>query len=278
MSDIRPVQSEEDAAITEAWRKFLTLGVPPGYENKQVSLTTFRRLMKLLPMDPRCMICNAPFHGAGGFAVKVALGRGPSGHSPKVCNRCDQFAQKFQGGAEVELSMLFADVRGSTGMAETLGALEFSRLINRFFKATSAVLVESNAMIDKLVGDEVIGLFVPGLAGSDHAPVAIKAAQEMLRVTGHSDPKVPWISLGVGVHAGVAFVGAVGSAEGAVQVTALGDAVQYDGAAGFRGRPGRSAGQRFGVDGRGPPCGGCRDPVPSIKGPEPTRRRPHFGG
>lgn len=79
-----------------------------------------------------------------------------------------------QGGAEVEISMVFADVRGSTTLAEGMTPAEFRNLINRFYKASSAELIRSEAIIDRLVGDEVVGYFIPGFAGQEHASKAVE--------------------------------------------------------------------------------------------------------
>ena len=67
-------------------------------------------------------------------------------------------------------------------------------------------------------------MYIPFYAGESHERVAVDGAKNLLRQTGHEDPGGPWIPLGVGVHSGVAFVGAVGSAEGATDITVLGDA------------------------------------------------------
>ena len=130
------------------------------------------------------------------------------------------------GGSEVELSLLFVDVRGSTHLAEQMRAAEFGRLLDRFYKAATEVLIRTDAFIDKFVGDEVVGLYFPLFTGPNHAGAAVRAAQELLRVTGHADKSGPWVPIGVGVHTGIAYVGTVGGAEGAVtDVTALGDNV-----------------------------------------------------
>jgi adenylate cyclase len=122
--------------------------------------------------------------------------------------------------------MLFADVRGSTALAERMSALEFTRLMNRFYAVATDVLVQSDAMVDKLVGDEVIGLYVPGMAGVEHPRRAIEAAESLLRRTGHDDPGGPWLPVGIGVHTGLAYVGIVGGADGNLtDFTALGDNV-----------------------------------------------------
>ncbi len=130
------------------------------------------------------------------------------------------------GGSEVELSLLFVDVRGSTSLAEGMSATDFSRLMNRFYKLATEVLIQTDAFIDQFVGDEVIGLYLPLFTGPDHASAAVRAAQELLRVMGYTDKKGPWLPIGIGVHTGVAFVGTVSGAEGAVtDVRALGDNV-----------------------------------------------------
>jgi adenylate cyclase len=86
------------------------------------------------------------------------------------------------------------------------------------------VLIEHNAMVNRLVGDQVIALLVPRFAGKDHAKVVLHAAQELLRVTGHEDPDGPWIPVGAGIHTGLAYVGAVGSASGVNEIAVLGSA------------------------------------------------------
>jgi adenylate cyclase len=144
--------------------------------------------------------------------------------NPQLCNICDVFAKEHQGGAEIELSLLFADVRGSTQLSESMSPLEFSRLINRFYNTATNVMVNSDALIDKIIGDQAAGMYVPGFAGEAHAMRAIEAARQILLETGHNDPGGPWIPLGVGVHTGIAFVGSVGSKDGTSDITVLGEA------------------------------------------------------
>ena len=156
--------------------------------------------------------------------MRLLLGRGRSNLNPRFCNFCETFAHKHPGGTEIELTMLFTDVRGSTGLAEGMSPLEFTQLMNRFYAVATNVLSRTDALIDKMVGDEVIGLYVPGIAGPDHARLAVQAAQKLLQATGHSDPDGPWIPAGVGIHTGIAYVGVVG-AEGVTDITAMGDAM-----------------------------------------------------
>jgi adenylate cyclase len=192
-----------------------------------------RSPLRFVPSSPRCRLCEAPFHGLGGMLLR-RYGFGPWPKNPNICGRCFQtFESQSRAcpiwgdsdvhGAEVELSMLFADVRGSSKIARQMPVLEFTRLMNRFYRVSSETLFASDAIVEKFVGDEVVGLFLPLLAGPEHARRAVEAAEELLRATGHGTPEGPWVPLGAGVHTGKAFVGIVGSAEGTADFTALGD-------------------------------------------------------
>ncbi len=183
-----------------------------------------RHIFRLIPSEPRCSMCNAPFGGIGRVLMEAFYHKRPSVWNPRFCNVCEDLARKYPGGAEIEMSFLFADVRGSTTIAETMSPAEFSRLLNRFYTVATSVLSKHDAMVDKFVGDEVIGLFPPSIAGPDHARVALNAARELLTATGHGRAEGPWLPVGAGVHTGTAFIGPVGS-ESVMQITALGDTV-----------------------------------------------------
>jgi adenylate cyclase len=205
----------DESTDAQDWYKFLTEG--------EAVPRHFHHLMGLLPSSPRCKLCNSPFKGWGGFLMHL-MGRDQSRYNPRYCQQCDRF--EHPGGAVIVLTMLFADVRGSTTLAEQMGAHEFSRLMNRFYTVATDVLVRADALVDRLLGDEAIGLFIPGFAGPEHPARAIEAGQTLLKLTGHHDKKGPWLPVGVGVHTGPAFVGVVGGDQGNPQdFTALGDHV-----------------------------------------------------
>ena len=212
---------DEKAFADEIWYWYLTGEwriLPPPEIMRQIARK--QKAYGLLPSDPHCLECGMPMAGLGGLLLRS----GPATFSSKFCNECEKFARKHESGAEVELTMLFADVRGSTPLAEATPNKEFRSLIQRFYKETSHVLVHLNSMVNRLMGDQVSALFVPRFAGKDHAKVAIEAAQEVLRVTGHGSADGPWIPVGVGVHTGMAYVGAVGSATGVNEIAVLGSA------------------------------------------------------
>ena len=200
------------------WYKILTEG--------NVRIRRYRPIYSRLPSNPRCANCHRPFAGIGGALLRVLQGTRKSDKNPRFCAGCHSFTSRFPGGAEVELTMLFVDVRGSTTIAEKMEAHEFSRLMNRFYEAAINVLVHADAFIDKLVGDEVTALFIPGYAGKNHTSKAVEAGKALLRVTGHGTTKGPWIPVGVGIHTGTAWVGSIAGASGsASDFTALGDNV-----------------------------------------------------
>jgi adenylate cyclase len=203
-----------DPRVEEEWYKMLTEGEPVPRH--------IYHLNGLLPSDPRCKLCASPFRGWGGFLMHL-LGKDQSKYNPRFCQPCEKF--DHPGGAEVVITMLFADVRGSTQLAEQMSAREFSQLINRFYKVATHVLVQTDALVDRLMGDEAIGLYIPGFAGPEHPRKAIEAAQNLLRLTGHRDAKGPWLPVGIGVHTGPAYVGVVGGEESTADFTALGDNV-----------------------------------------------------
>jgi adenylate cyclase len=122
------------------------------------------------------------------------------------------------------MSFLFADVRGSTPLGERLRPQALHDLMDRFYRAGVEALISYGALIDRFMGDQVVGYFVPGFAGPQHARQAVLCGLEILRATGHDDDEIPWIPVGAGVHTGIAFVGSVGKGEDLAELTAIGDA------------------------------------------------------
>jgi adenylate cyclase len=205
-----PVKDEE------FWKNFLNEG---GDTWKGIG----RRVLMRLPADPRCRMCASPFAGPGAPLMRL-IGKRPSEANPNWCNSCFDFMAKHHGGATIEGAMLFADIRGSTSLAERMSPSEYHALLDRFFAAASRVVFRHDGFVDKFVGDELVALFVPLLTGDRYVARAVAAAEELLRATGHADPDGPWVPVGAGVHAGPAWFGVVG--EGShVELTSVGDNV-----------------------------------------------------
>jgi adenylate cyclase len=181
-----------------------------------------RAFFRHLPADPRCKLCAAPFEGAAAPVMRL-FGKGRWPKNPKYCASCFKNLESHRGGIEIECSLLFADVRGSTTLAEQIGPTAVRALMDRFYDTAAQVLVEHDAIVDKFVGDEAIGIFIPGLSGDRHAAHAIAAARALMSATGN-DTDAPWVPIGAGVNTGIAFVGTVGDAPH-IELTALGDPV-----------------------------------------------------
>jgi adenylate cyclase len=218
MSEQRPTATRDrDPPKDEAfWQDFLEQG---GDTWKGVG----RRVLKHIPADPRCRMCAAPFKGPGARVMRV-MGKRPSDANPNWCNSCFDFIAKHHGGATVEGAMLFADIRGSTALAERMSPAEYNALLNRYFGVATTTVFKHDGFVDKFVGDELVSLFFPLLTGEQYVARAVAAAQDLLRATGHGDSGGPWVPIGAGVHSGLAWFGIVG--EGShLELTAVGDTV-----------------------------------------------------
>ncbi len=179
----------------------------------------FVRVMRRLPRGPRCAVCRAPYEGIGG-RVMGAVGFAPSRKNPQLCSRCFELAP--MGGQEMEVGVLFADIRGFTAFAEEEAPDRVAALLNRFYAGAVEILCR-HAIVDKLVGDEVMALYLPGVFDGDPVHHMLADAEAVLATAGYGKGE-PWVELGVGIDFGTAFVGNVGSGE-VKDFTAIGDVV-----------------------------------------------------
>jgi adenylate cyclase len=212
MTESPPGPGEASEAF---WRDYLINGDPRE--------RALRGVLRRIPTGPRCKACAMPFGGVGERALRM-IGKHRSDSNPNLCNACFDFMRTHRGGAEIEVTMLFADIRGSTTLGEAMSPSAFTALLQRFYNAATEAVYAHDGGIDKFVGDEVVAMFFPLGTGVRHAAQAVSAAQDLLRATGHLDPGGPWLPVGAGVHTGTAWVGAIGDANH-VELTALGDAV-----------------------------------------------------
>jgi adenylate cyclase len=216
MSDESPPPLGEDPGATDIWRSIL-MGADP-------SLPALRRRFRRLPSDPRCKLCAAPFRGPGRLLTRLMM-HGPSDSNPMLCSLCfGKLGRSGPGGAEIEISVLFADIRGSTGIAERTSAGEFRRLVQQFYYRAAKAIHQHDGIVDKFLGDGIMALFIPVVSGDRHATRAIEAGEALLRAVADRELVAGGVRVGVGVHTGEAFVGTVGSDE-RLDFTALGDTV-----------------------------------------------------
>ena len=137
-----------------------------------------------------------------------------------------------RSGIEREVTVLFADVRQFTKLAEGLDAPRIVSLLNEIFQLTTDRILKQGGTIDKFIGDSVMAYFGAPVPSADHMLRAVSAAIEIrsaveernrqIRSTAGSDRLD--VELGIGIHTGVVVVGTIGS-DRRMDFTAIGDAV-----------------------------------------------------
>ena len=220
---------DQDEQLTTTWHDMLT--------GEDASLARLRRVWRHVPSSPRCKVCAAPFSGPGSLVSRFIMG-GRATTNPLVCNACFGDLRRHRGGAEVPLSVLFADVRGSTALAERIGAAAYTKLLHRFYSAAAEAIERSDGILDKFLGDGVMALFIPVIAGERHAAQALKAGRDLLRSVERRKLGADGLEVGAGVHTGSAYAGAIGS-DDRLDFTALGDTVNVAARLGARAAPGQ---------------------------------------
>ena len=181
-------------------------------------------LLRQLPTSPRCGVCGAPFGGVGG-RLAGPLGYRPSRKNPQVCSVCVEYSPP--GGTTMYAGVLFADLRSFTARFEGRDPHEAATVLRRFYRAAEDVLFPE-AVIDKLIGDEVMALYLPDLTKrftrEEVAPLMLDHARELLRAVGYGSGEEPFVTMGIGLDAGEAFVGNIGQ-RALYDFTAVGDVV-----------------------------------------------------
>lgn len=198
----------------EDWTVFFELASDPAEQR-------LKGFMCALPSSPRCGICGAPFAGIGGRLIRP-LGYRQSRKSPNLCATCVEAAPP--GGTTMRTGVLFADIRDFTSLSERSEPAALSALLRRFYAAAEDVLFPE-ALIDKLIGDEVMALYLPYGRLREEAPeVMFGHARAMLAAVGYGSRGGPFAEVGIGLDYGEAFVGNVGG-DSYSDFTAIGDVV-----------------------------------------------------
>jgi class 3 adenylate cyclase/CheY-like chemotaxis protein len=117
------------------------------------------------------------------------------------------------GGELREATILFADIRGFTGLAETLGAHAAVDFLNRYFAYMADVIDAEGGTIDKFIGDGIMALFGIPTSHGDDADRAVAAACNMLRALAllNEQPDFPKLKIGIGIATGPVIAGRIGS-------------------------------------------------------------------
>jgi adenylate cyclase len=126
-----------------------------------------------------------------------------------------------QEGVEVDVSIMFCDVRGFTSYAENAEATEVIATLNRLFETMVPIVDRHGGHVDKFIGDGLLAVFGAPEPYRDHADRAVAAACEIAAAVnaGHTG-----LTVGVGVNTGRVVAGSVGGG-GRLNFSVIGDAV-----------------------------------------------------
>ncbi|HEX2084110.1 MAG TPA: adenylate/guanylate cyclase domain-containing protein [Solirubrobacteraceae bacterium] len=141
---------------------------------------------------------------------------------PQVVERVISEGRTDLEGEEVEVSVLFLDIRGFTRLAERHGAREVVGRLNDFYSCVVPVLERHGGHANKFVGDGLLGVFGAPERLADHADRAVLAALDIVLTV--RDVYGDSLRIGVGVNSGPVLAGTIGGG-GHVEFTVIGDAV-----------------------------------------------------
>ena len=125
-------------------------------------------------------------------------------------------------GEEVEVTLMFLDVRGFTGFAERAPAREVVATLNRLFERAVPIIREHDGHVDKFVGDGLLAVFGAPRRDRDHAEQAMGAALEIAAAVAKEFEGE--LEIGIGVNSGSVVAGSIGGA-GRLEFSVIGDAV-----------------------------------------------------
>lgn len=139
------------------------------------------------------------------------VGFGPSRKNPSLCVTC--FEKAPMGGAQMEIGVLFADLRGFTALSESMAPEAVAEMLNGFYRSATEVLSRC-AIIDKMVGDQVMALYLPPLLSERWENEMLRDARELLAWAGERVAGEVPLQLGVGRRRGVRWQRRLGRGQG----------------------------------------------------------------
>jgi len=146
--------------------------------------------------------------------------------SPAVINQLDPNSLQL-GGKRVDLTVLFADIRGYTSFSEKISPERLVSVLNRYLAAMAEAVLSQEGTIDKFLGDAVMAWFNAPIPQPDHTLRAVKAALHMREAVESLYQELPedsHLSFGVGIHYGDAVLGLIGT-DRRLEYTAISDSV-----------------------------------------------------
>ncbi|MBM3125042.1 MAG: GAF domain-containing protein [Chloroflexi bacterium] len=146
--------------------------------------------------------------------------------SPAVIAQLDPNSLQL-GGKRVDITVLFADIRGFTSYSEKLPPEKLVSILNRYLAAMAEAVLEHEGTIDKFMGDAIMAWFNAPVPQPDHTLRAVKTALAIRSSVERLYQELPadsQLAFGVGIHYGEAVLGLIGT-EKRLEYTAISDSV-----------------------------------------------------
>ncbi len=150
--------------------------------------------------------------------------------NPAVINQLMEQPDKLKlGGEKKNLTVFFSDVRGFTTISESLTPEKLTSLLNEYFTPMTKIILDSNGLLDKYIGDAVMAVWGAPIPIEDHPDRAVVSSLKMLDELENLQKKwasegLPFLDIGIGLNTGDMVVGNMGSDQ-RFDYTVLGDAV-----------------------------------------------------
>jgi len=152
--------------------------------------------------------------------------------NPEVMEEMLEQPQNLQlGGKEMDLTVMFSDIRGFTGIAEKLSATDLVQLLNEYLSPMTDIVFRRRGTLDKYIGDCVMAFFGAPVQTELHAANGCDAALSMVETLARlrekwriEEPDMPDVDVGIGLNSGHLVVGNMGSHQ-RFNYTVMGDNV-----------------------------------------------------
>ncbi|HEY0135734.1 MAG TPA: adenylate/guanylate cyclase domain-containing protein [Nannocystis sp.] len=168
-----------------------------------------------------CRVCGAALAGSLAY-VSMLLGVRRSARNPNLCNRC---TAHMKDGESVEITALFADLSGFTGLTQSHGDEQTAEIVDAFLRGASRAIQRQDGVVDKFIGDAVMAVFNAPIRREDHCRRAVAAAIDIQNMMAALTRRFGVeLQVSIGVARGTARLGRVGS-DDVSSFTAIGGAV-----------------------------------------------------
>ena len=192
---------------------------------------------------PRSMICKGcwqqmhlpvPLRGPASIPFR-AFGIRPSRMNPNTCTICELMFTRVMKARQinVDVSVLFADLRGYTTLSQSHPATAVSSLLDVFYDECAEAIWEYDGLLNKTVGDAIMAIFNFPIRHDDHAQRAVRAARDIQHRCRHLGRELDFpkgaeadgseLGVGIGIDSGQTSFGEFGRSHR--DLTAIGTVV-----------------------------------------------------